>query len=328
MLRNSKSSILPEAYPFCGGSGANAHPKASIAKSATLANAHTKAAVRKHLLDAAAFWITELNIDGWRLDVANEVSMDFWHDFSHLVRALKKDFYIAGEIWHDASNWIDRGCFDAVMNYPLESAISLFFLKKQTSIEQFNASLLVSLTRYSDFHNRIAFNLLDSHDTDRALTRAGGDTRLLRNAFTMLFLLPGSPCIYYGTEVGMEGGGDPDCRRPMIWDEAKQDWNLLHFFRGLIAFRKKYAFLLQDSALRYRAGDDGEHYWEFSAGNRSLVAVYTEEKALTQWKRKCAGTIVFDTFDYVAFDNAARDGVIDTIPPYTFVILLQERPKN
>ncbi|GMO31583.1 MAG: glycoside hydrolase family 13 protein [Termitinemataceae bacterium] len=267
--------------------------------------------VRKHLLDAASYWIKELDIDGWRLDVANEVSIDFWLAFSCLVRSLKKDFYILGEIWHDASNWIDRGCFDAVMNYPMGQAISCFFLKKDTTIQQFNESILASLTRYSDLHNRLSFNLLDSHDTDRALTRAGGDKRLLRNAFTMLFLLPGSPCIYYGTEVGMEGGGDPDCRRPMIWDNSKQDADMLRFFHDLIDFRKKYVSLLNNSTFRYQTGDNGEHYWEFLSGKYALLAVYTEEKTLN---KKLEGMIIFDTV------HGARHSEMSAIPPYTMAI--------
>ncbi|GHU01687.1 alpha-glycosidase [Betaproteobacteria bacterium] len=244
---------------------------------------------RKYLLDAAAYWIRECDIDGWRLDVANEVSLDFWHEFSRLVRSLKKEFYIVGEVWHDASNWINPGYFDASMNYPLEYAISHYFLTGSSNAVLFNEQLILSLTRYSDLHNRMAFNLLDSHDTDRVLTRCGEDKQRLRNAFAMLFLLPGSPCIYYGTEVGMTGGGDPDCRKPMIWNEAKQDRELLAFFKELIAFRKKYIAVISHGVIRYGSAAGGLRCWEignFDAGNfvtggdtvggSVLTAVYNE----------------------------------------------------
>ncbi|MFP3043558.1 glycoside hydrolase family 13 protein [Treponema primitia] len=230
---------------------------------------------RNYLLDAAAYWIREADIDGWRLDVANEVSLDFWKEFSRSVRSLKDEFYIVGEVWYDASNWIQPGYFDAAMNYPLESIISGFFLEKKTTGIQFTEKLFAVLSRYSDIHNRAAFNLLDSHDTGRALTRAGGDKQALRNAFTMLFLLPGSPCIYYGTEVGLEGGNDPDCRRPMVWDEKKQDGELKEFFKALIGFRKRYAAIIKNNVIEYRIMED-IHRWVFSAENETLTAVYAE----------------------------------------------------
>jgi glycosidase len=233
-------------------------------------------AVRTYLLDAAVYWIRECDIDGWRLDVANEVSFDFWKEFSRLVRAEKNDLYILGEIWHDSSNWINSGLFDAVMNYPLEYAVSDCFLRKTITPDVFTRRLVSSLTRYSDLHNRLSFNLLDSHDTDRALTRAGGDKGALKNAFTMLFLLPGSPCLYYGTETGMEGGGDPDCRRPMIWDEKRQDQDLRSFFQNLIKFRKEFLPIINHCVVQYRKTDEA-HYWEFSGFGESLIAVYSEE---------------------------------------------------
>jgi glycosidase len=266
---------------------------------------------RKYLLDTAAYWIRECDIDGWRLDVANEVSLDFWYEFSRLVRSLKKELYILGEVWHDASNWLDRGCFDAPMNYPLEYAISHYFLTKSISADQFMEHLVRSLTRYSDMHNRMTFNLLDSHDTDRALTRAGGDKQALRNAFTMLFLLPGSPCVYYGTEVGMTGGGDPDNRRPMIWNEAKQDRELLAFFKGLIAFRKKYSALINHSVIQYGSAG-GIRCWKFGG---SITAVYNDTAAARALDLKTGtGECVFSTAPEPDVLSAGE------LPPYTMAI--------
>jgi glycosidase len=232
-------------------------------------------AARKYLLDAAAYWIRECDIDGWRLDVANEVSFDFWREFSTLVHGIKKDFYVLGEIWHDASPWINGGFFDAVMNYPLGFAIIDFFLKRNISTAQFNERLYAALSRYSDLHNQLAFNLLDSHDTARALHIAGGDKRALRAAFTMLFLLPGSPCVFYGTEIGMSGAHDPANRKPMLWDEAKQDRELFAFFQRLIAFRQEYIALINNARVCYEPlGDDGSAIWTFADGKRTLRAVY------------------------------------------------------
>ncbi|MDR1025699.1 MAG: glycoside hydrolase family 13 protein [Treponema sp.] len=228
---------------------------------------------RRYLLDVAVYWIRECGIDGWRLDVSDEVSFDFWRDFAAEVRAAKPDIYIVGEMWHDASNWINPGYFNAPMNYPLGFAIADFFLRKTIGPEEFTGLLFRALSRYSDLHNHLAFNLLDSHDTVRSLTSAGGDKLALRNAFTMLFLLPGSPCLYYGTEVGISGAGDPACRRPMIWDEAKQDRELLSFFKRLISFRYKHLKLIEDGVMSYTRRE-GFPCWEIAAGGHSLSIIY------------------------------------------------------
>ncbi|MDR0710217.1 MAG: glycoside hydrolase family 13 protein, partial [Spirochaetaceae bacterium] len=236
---------------------------------------------RKYLIDAAIYWIKECDIDAWRLDVSDEVSLDFWREFSRSVREAKADCYILGEMWHDASNWLNSGYFNAAMNYPLGFAVTDFFLKKASDRKAgalaFTGKLTAALSRYSDLHTRAAFNLLDSHDTPRALTVAKGDKLALRNAFTMLFLLPGSPCIFYGTEIGMEGENDTDGRRPMIWDEKRQDRELLDFFRDLIAFRKANIAIINSCSMRYEAERDVSR-WIIGAGENTLRAVYTGEK--------------------------------------------------
>jgi glycosidase len=232
---------------------------------------------RKYLLEAARYWIRECDIDGWRLDVANEVSLDFWREFAERVRREKPDFYILGEMWFDGSPWIKPGYFDAVMHYPLGYAIGDYFLKKQISAQTFSDRLVTLLSRYSGVHSPAAFTLLDSHDTQRALTAAKGDKQALRNAFGMLFLLPGSPCLYYGTEIGLDGAGDPHCRKPMRWDPAKQDRSLFAFFKELIAFRRKYSELLNRSAILY-APIDGLPAWDIAdpEGRKLFSIVYPE----------------------------------------------------
>jgi glycosidase len=232
---------------------------------------------RRYLLDAALYWIRECDIDGWRLDVSDEVSFDFWRAFAGELRALKPDLYIVGEMWHDASNWINPGYFNASMNYPLGFAIIDFFLRQTIDPREFNGRLLKALSRYSDLHTALAFNLLDSHDTQRSLTVAGGSKLALRNAFTLLFLLPGSPCLYYGTELGMSGGGDPECRAPMVWNEQKRDGELLAFFKSLIAFRREHIRLIRDGALNCRS-HAGLPCWEISDGDHRLSVIYTGDE--------------------------------------------------
>jgi glycosidase len=229
---------------------------------------------REYLIGAALYWIRECDIDAWRLDVANEVSFDFWKEFSRRVHGAKKDFYLLGEVWYDAGRWVNPGYFDAVMNYPLGFAVGSYFLERTMGPREFTESLFAALSRYSDLHTALAFNLLDSHDTARALTRAGGDKQALRSAFTMLFLLPGSPCVYYGTEAGMEGGGDPQNRRPMLWDEKRRDRELFAFFQKLAALRREYLGLIQGASIAYRPLG-GAQCWTLSprAGGQGALSI-------------------------------------------------------
>lgn len=195
--------------------------------------------VRSYLLQTAVYWIKEFDIDAWRLDVANEVSHDFWREFRRSVKAVKPDAYILGEIWHDSMSWLQGDQFDAVMNYRLADAVVDFFSKGETTAEQFKNEVVHLLHSYPLSVNETAFNLIGSHDTPRILTAAQEDKERLKLTFLFHLSFIGTPCIYYGDEIGMTGGADPDCRKCMIWEEGEQDRKLFHFVRKLIALRKK-----------------------------------------------------------------------------------------
>jgi len=236
-------------------------------------------AVRDYLIGTACYWIKECNIDAWRLDVADEVSIDFWREFSSAVRKEKDNFYIVGEMWHDATPWINANCFDSVMNYPLGFVIRDYFLKDNISIGEFNRRLFYSISRYSKMHTEAAFNLLDSHDTSRILTMANGNKQAVRNALTMLFMLPGSPCIYYGTEIGMEGDRDNDeCRRPMIWNEDKMDKEMYKYIQFLSYFRKQNINFINECNIEFLASEGKNGKWIFKYENKYIILEYVDKK--------------------------------------------------
>ena len=232
---------------------------------------------RKFLIDVALYWIKELDIDGYRLDVSDEVSFDFWNDFRKAVKSCKENFYLCGEIWHDPTKWLGENCFDAVMNYPLGRVICDMFIYKKCDINTFNQKLAKTLMRFSDIHTRVMLNLLDSHDTTRLLTQAQGDKTALKNAFLFMFMMKGAPCIYYGTEIGMEGGHDPDCRRPMIWDAKKQDLELLDFFKRLIGVRKQLSQLIQNADVFY-SKNKNICCWTLAHNNDKISIIYNVGK--------------------------------------------------
>ena len=165
-------------------------------------------------------WITDYDIDGIRFDVGNEVSHRFLKTLRHHLKALKPDIYLLGEIWHDASQWLVGDEYDSVMNYPLTSGIHDFFLDSSMKKEEFEFMVNRCYTMYMQQNNNVMFNLLDSHDTERLMNRFHSlDT--FYQQLAVLFTMPGSPCIFYGTEIAMEGGHDPDCRRCMPWEELE-----------------------------------------------------------------------------------------------------------
>lgn len=200
--------------------------------------------VKAYLLDVATYWIREYDIDGWRLDVANEVDHSFWKEFSAACIKEKEDIYIVGEIWHSSQKWLEGDEFHAVMNYVFTETMEDYFLKKRITPTEMIYGLNQQTMLYQKQTNEVQFNLLDSHDTARLLTKANGDSDLVKAVLTFMFAQPGTPCLYYGTEVGIDGFHDPDCRKCMIWDEEKQDTSMLNFIKKLIAFRKQYQRIL------------------------------------------------------------------------------------
>jgi glycosidase len=176
--------------------------------------------VQKYLIDIGLYWIREYDIDGWRLDVADEVSHDFWRNFRKSIKAQKSDAILIGESWHDARAWLLGDQFDSVMNYSFTKACLDFFAYGILNTEDFCGRLSEILMRNSDQVNEMMFNLLDSHDTERFLTNAGGNEAKLKLALCVLFFFAGIPCVYYGTEIGLEGGYDPDSRRCFDWDRS------------------------------------------------------------------------------------------------------------
>ncbi|MBP1969356.1 cyclomaltodextrinase [Virgibacillus natechei] len=197
--------------------------------------------VKAYLLDVATYWIKEFDIDGWRLDVANEVDHQFWRDFRTAVKTVKPDAYILGEIWHDSMPWLQGDQFDAVMNYPFTMASLDYLADQKITAKQFANQMVNVLSSYPKNVNEVAFNLLGSHDTARVLTLCENDKQRAKLLYVLQLSFMGTPCIYYGDEIGMTGGNDPACRKCMVWDKAAQDLDLKSFIKKIILLRKTEA---------------------------------------------------------------------------------------
>lgn len=168
-------------------------------------------------------WLREYGADGWRLDVADEISPRFLRRFREAVKAERPDALIIGEVWHESHGWLAGDQFDGVMNYGLTKACLDLLAFETIDAQGFADRLVLLLTRNTGPANEMMFNLLDSHDTERFLTRVNGDARKLVLALSVAFFLPGIPFVFSGDETGTMGGYDPDCRRTFEWDRAR--WN-------------------------------------------------------------------------------------------------------
>ena len=241
-------------------------------------------AIQNHIKAVVKRWMDPNNdgdptdgIDGWRLDVADMVNINFWKTFRTCVKNINPEAYITGEVWwddwdknvmYDASPWLRGDVFDAVMNYRFARAIKHFVANKKDKInaQNFVDSLNNVARDYNQDNLYVLMNLLDSHDTERfssiivnpdiwydhrAKPSETKDWNVsapneegwqkLKLAVALQMTLPDAPMIYYGDEAGMWGGDDPDCRKPMIWMEFNYENEITHPF-GLARDTNKVFF--------------------------------------------------------------------------------------
>ncbi len=198
-------------------------------------------AVRNFIIDVCLYWVKEYDIDAIRLDVANEFSHLLANEMRTALKNIKPDFYILGEVWHDSIEWLRGDQFDSVMNYTLEQSIVTFFDDESISAKDFEFEINRCISLYMQQTKDVLFNLLDSHDTIRLISRTKNIGKFYQQ-MVVLFTMPGTACIYYGTEVRLEGGYDPDCRRCMPWNEIENGSydDRINILKQIISIRKNY----------------------------------------------------------------------------------------
>jgi glycosidase len=282
------------------------------------------AAVQEYLLEVARYWIEDIGVDGWRLDVANEVDHRFWRKFRDVVKAANPEAYILGEIWHDSQPWLAGDQFDAVMNYPLTEAVIDFAVRDTRDGRQFADLVGYLHAAYPQQASEVAFNLLGSHDTPRLLTVCKEDKRRMKLAYAIPFTLTGTPCIYYGDEIGLTGEHDPGCRKCMEWDTSKQDRDLFRFFADLVKLRNDHRALRDGSyqLLYSEPGDKSVAYAREADGEKFIVVLNASESGSTV-------PVPVDGSESSAYRVVFGDGVLSasagnlkvSVPPIGFAVL-------
>lgn len=272
--------------------------------------------VQEFLLNIAVSWIKKYDIDGWRLDVSDEVSHDFWRTFRKRVKEVKADCVIIGENWHDANSFLKGDQYDSIMNYAFTKACLDYYAFDTFGAEEFAWKLNELLMRNTDQVNAMMLNLLDSHDTDRFYTYVKKNKDKMLSAAAVMCMFIGAPCIYYGTEILLEGGYDPDNRRCFDWNEEHWDKEFGKQFREVIRLRqnkivekgqisitaKEDLFILsrysEEGELVLIANQSGKEFLisykgELLLKNQFEVKENAEETGKIQGKLKTDGFLIF-----------------------------------
>lgn len=208
---------------------------------------HDHPQVQEHLLSAVRFWLSEYEIDGWRLDTVEYLPPDFVRAIYRTAKEVNPEAYVLGEVMGLGTPWFRHRALDGVMHYRLWEGLVHFFAREEWDSGRFSRYLWHLWRSYPSWANFSSYTLLGSHDKPRFLTLAGGDPRKLLLAAAFLFAYPGAPAIYYGDEVGLEGGEDPDCRRCFPWERVGEGNPLPQAFRELAALRHAHPALRRGS---------------------------------------------------------------------------------
>ncbi len=199
--------------------------------------------VRKYFLDVGTYWIEKADIDGWRLDVADEADFTFWQEFRRAIKSAKQNALLIGETWKNGSDMLRGDQMDSVMNYLFRDAVVDYFATGEICTSEFDHLVQRILCYYPVEITHVLYNPLGSHDTQRFLSLCNGNLSKMRLAIAFQMTFPGIPAVYYGDETGTEGDNDPDCRRTLNWENM--NLSLLEFYRTMISLRKT------DLPLRY-----------------------------------------------------------------------------
>ena len=217
--------------------------------------------IKQHVFDVTKRWMDPNGdgdpsdgVDGWRLDVAEEVGKNFWKDWHSLVREINPEAITVAEIWTDkAKEFINAEMFTTVMNYRFAYAAKDYLIDQRISLTEFENRLNQIKKDYPEGSQGVLQNLLDSHDTARLASiivnpgreydreghpRDGFDVRkpsekerkIQKLVALFQFTWKGAPMIYYGTESGMWGADDPDDRKPMVWEDIDYENESHHPF--------------------------------------------------------------------------------------------------
>lgn len=343
------------------------------------------AAPRAYIYECTRRWMApngkvKHGIDGWRLDVAFCIAHPFWKDWRKLVRSINDDAYLTAELVDPPAKvlpYLDQE-FDGAMNYNFAFAATDFFIHDKLGISptEFHSRLKEMTDTYGE-HAYAMQNLYDSHDSQRILSAivnrdlghfgdwgdffgksqasnnpayktlapTAADFAVLKQMAVFQMTFVGAPMIYYGDEAGMWGGNDPDCRKPMVWQNAVHDPEIhrpdqsqhtpqmvkfntaLHdFYRNLIRFRNAHSALQVGDFKSFVIDDEiGVYGYSRKAGADEVIVIFnnsTEKREVPfRLDKPEAFTFFYPENSSVAFDMTTQNIVL---PPKSSAIVYRK----
>lgn len=214
---------------------------------------------RDYFMGVCKHWTRNYHIDGWRLDVANEVDREFWRAFRRTVKSENPECVMIGEIWESSENWLRGDMFDSTMNYDFRKNCRDFFANETLNAAEFHARTTQMRMRYPEGIVQGQLNLLDSHDVSRFLSLCDGDARRFQLAVVFLMTFPGVPSVFYGDEMGILGDCEDEYRAGMPWG---QNGKFSSFFQDVTTLRSNEAVISGNYTLLYAEPDS--HLYAFT----------------------------------------------------------------
>lgn len=240
------------------------------------ANPETK----DYLIKAGVYWVKEFDVDGWRLDVPNEIDHVFWRDFRIEVKKVKPDTLLLGEIWDNGEPWLRGDQFDNVMNYGLRRALRDYIAINNIGKKDFIMLINRLLMRTTDIVNQAMLNFLDTHDTERYLTTLDGNIDKLIMNLGVIYTFVGVPMIYYGTEIGMTGLIDPGCRKCMDWNSSNWKMKIFNSVKKLGRIRRS-EYVLRYGKFRWiELHKDLVAYERFTLNDSILIIINNSDRTI------------------------------------------------
>ena len=258
----------------------------------------------EYFIRVGRYWIENCHIDGWRLDVGDEIGHNFWRKFRREMKRVNPEALITGEVWHYAEDFLNGDEWDSVMNYPFYFSVRDFVAEETITASKFWENLNYL---YGNLHTNVIpvlWNLLGSHDTDRFLSVCGKNYQKMKLAAALQLLLPGMPVIYYGDEYGLTGSG-PDCRRGMAWDGRYQNQDIYRWYRALIQVRKQYRCITEGTTADVQVNDaEGILCFTKKLGEEKAVVCFHARQGLTNLPQFAGMTNILRE---TSFDGILKD---------------------
>ncbi len=234
--------------------------------------------VHDYFINNALWWIDETQIDGFRLDTVKHVPHEYWKDFTHAIKTIYPDFYFLGEVWSENPRYIElyhQDGIDGLTDYSLYNGLTNAF--SSTS----NIDSLVNALKLEKYYSHPELNgiFLDNHDNPRLVSTNGqwGEA-YLKQALAFIYTYPSIPVVYYGTEIALQGGADPENRHFMPWDETA-DNPMIDYVKALSDIKTQYTGTFQ-----VLQSDKKEWIYQISNPDnedRLLVIMNTDKKELS-----------------------------------------------